>query len=135
MQPLAERKNDKDSSDEEEDKKSSSDGESSQEDADPNEPFSVNEPVNRLDAKTQAQRNKDRVHKLALERLQKEKPKRQLAKDVAKLPKIIKTIEAKARGMNKKRSKSIAVVEAEKKAQEKIGVVAKAKKIGRFVYK
>ena len=133
MRPLIGQKVNNDSDDDE--KESASEESDESELGDPDAPLTLNKPVDRLDLKTQAQRNKDKLHALKMQQQKEDKQKKLFAKDVARLDKIIITNENYARGMKKKHDKKVRAVQQELKEQATVGTVNKAKKIGRFVYK
>lgn len=108
---------------------------SSEEDIDIDKNPSVNKPVDRLDIKSQAQRNKESKNATIMRQIKDLKYKKKLEKDIDQLDKIVQKVSDEA----KHKARQLAKVNKEKSnemnRQQHEGVVGKAKHIGRFKYK
>lgn len=111
------------------------DEDSSDEEIDVNASLAVNKAVNRLDIKTQAERNKQDLAKQKQRLINELKKKRKMEKDIDRLDNLTKQAENETEHVKKRVESLHRATEAEKQNQEKTGIVNKQmKKIGRFKY-
>ena len=108
---------------------------SSEEEIDMDKPLAVNDPIDRLDIKTQTQRNRDMLSKLKQQKIKEEVEKRKFAKDIERLENLTKQAENEAKQSKNRIELKNRKHEEEVHKQEVTGLISKPKKLGRFKYK
>jgi hypothetical protein len=94
----------------------------------------TNKPVDRTQAKTQAQRNKDKLAKVKQMLVKKEAEQRKMNKDLERVDKLVQQVENLKRKSERKQTREKKAQEAERRLQEEVGIVNKPKVLGRFKY-
>lgn len=98
-------------------------------------PLAINEVVDRLGLKTQTQRNKDALTRAKQQKIKEDTQKRRFKKDLERFDNLFKQDQNESVAQKRLIAKRAKEYVAEIETQEKIGIVSKPKKIGRWKYK